>query len=549
MGSNPDQSLEFSRNRAVFIEKLLFLGMVFLQAGYIWLFDWFPTQDGPSHVDNAIVLLKLLSGQTSILNDYYQLNPGTYTNWLGSLLLALLTELRPHLEAEKALLWGYLILAPVSFRYALGGLGQASTGLAYFIFPLLYSRLFFMGFHSFCYSLIFYFVMIGYWFRHRDNMKPTQTTILTLLALVTLLWHLFSLIMAGLIIISTAMGDILVKGWEDHKKGTLSPAKLLRALVRGLSIPGIILLPSLVLVGFFLTHTEGGMTYFINPVRLMGHLILGTVMINFGWWELILSGGYTVVLGLAGWRIFRNRGREPIRGLTVGLALNLAAVMFLYLVMPDETAGGGTISFRLALFVTLSAIILVAGRINTAKAGKFILYGPVLVSILFMVFRYQPIVVLNEHLQEYLSGTDRIESGKTILPVSFLSTGHPLESALAWRVDFFGHAGGYLTAAKGGVNLRNYEARLNYFPLTYQPGKNPYRFIGIGGRLAARPPDLDFSDYSGRTGGRVDYVLLWCYDPIHKTEPAGLAVLAQLDEAYHLIFTSPKGLMKIYKQR
>ena len=523
--------------------------MVFLQAGYVWLFDWFPTQDGPSHVDNAIILLKLLSGPTSILNDYYQLNPATYTNWLGSLLLALLTEIRPYLEAEKTLLWGYLVLAPLSFRYALGGLGRSSAALAWLIFPLLYSRLFFMGFHSFCYSLIFYFLMIGYWFRHRDDMKPARIIILTLLALATLLWHLFSLIMAGLIIISTAGGDVAVQARQDRRKGTLRPAKLLGALARKLAVPGIVLLPSLVLVVVFLSRTQGGMTYFINPMRLMGHLLLGTVMINFGWWELVLSGGYVLVLGLAGWSVFRNRGQEPANGLTVGLALNLAAVTVLYLVMPDETAGGGTISFRLALFVTLSAVILIASRPSTPKAGKLLIYAPVAVSLLFMIFRYQPLADLNEYLRDYLSGADRIESGKTILPVSFLSPGHPLESALAWRVDFFAHTGGYLAAAKGDVDLRNYEARLDYFPLTYRPNKNPYRFIGIGGREAPLPPDLDILGYSGRTGGRVDYVLLWCHDPEHNTEPTAQSILAQLEKGYEVLFTSPKGLMKIYKHR
>ena len=546
MISNPDQSPSARRNEESSLENLLFWGMVILSAGYVWLFDWFPTQDGPSHVDSAVALFKLLSGRPSILNDYYQLNPTTYTNWLGALLLGGLTRILPLFQAEKVLLCGYLVLMPVTFRYALKGLGRGSAGLVFFIFPLLYSRLFFMGFYSFCYSLIFFFITIGYWFRHRQGLRPASVAMLTGLSLATLLWHLFSLIMAALVMASTVTGDILVQAVKDWRSGVFSPAGIFGVLVKKMIAPVIILLPSLVLVGAFLGHTEGGITNWINPARLAGHLVAGTVMINFGWWELGLSGAYMFSLGLVGWLILRSRGREPWGGLALGLAINSALVTLLYLVMPDGTGGGGTISFRLALFTTLAAIILAGGRVLPPKARLIAVWAPLAVSLLFLVFRYQPLAEMNGYLEDYLAGADHIEEGRTILPVSFLGNGHPLDRKLAWRVYFFSHAGGYLSAAKGGVNLRNYEARMSYFPVIYRPGKNPYVLIGMEDGESPEPAQLDFAGYPRKSGGRVDYVLLWCYDPERNREPASLSIMEQLKEGYRLRYTSPRGLMRIY---
>ncbi len=547
MARKSDQSPETGPGNGLPAEQLLFWALVLVHAGYVWLFDWFPTQDGPSHVDNAALLLKLLFQKDQIISEYYQLNPATYTNWLGSLLLAALMSFLDHFTAEKAVLTGYLILLPIAFRYALGGLGRGAVGFVFFIFPLLQSRLFFMGFHSFCYSLILYFLMMGYWFRRCRGMRPGNIIVLMLLALFTLLWHLFSLILAGLVMAATALGPPLAEGWKGLRSGSLGPAGFARGLAARLVIPGIILLPSFILIAAFLTQSGGELSYRNGPFRLLAHLAAGTILMNFGWWELILSGGFMLVLVLAGWSVFKNRDKGRAGGTATGLLLNFAAVVILYLAMPNAYAGGSVISYRLALFATFSAVLLAAGRSAGARTGKAVLYAPAAISLLLLIFRYQPLDMLNEYLEDYLSGAETIAAGKTIVPISFLGTErHPLDSRLAWRVRFFVHAGGYLAAERGCVNLRNYEAGLSYFPVRYRTGKDPFAHLVVDGDRLALPPRLDFSGYPARSGGSADYVLLWCYDPEHNTEPASLSIISQLNKDYRPLFVSPKGLMRIY---
>ena len=70
MGSTPDQSPGQGWNPGFSIDRVIFWGLILVQTSFIWLFEWFPTQDGPSHVDNASALIRLLSGDVSILSQY-----------------------------------------------------------------------------------------------------------------------------------------------------------------------------------------------------------------------------------------------------------------------------------------------------------------------------------------------------------------------------------------------------------------------------------------------------------------------------------------------
>ena len=81
----------------------------------------------------------------------------------------------------------------------------------------------------------------------------------------------------------------------------------------------------------------------------------------------------------------------------------------------------------------------------------------------------------------------------------------------------------------------------------YKPAKNPYILIGMEDEDGSGPPELDIAGYPAKSGGQVDYVLMWCYDRQYHREKADLSLLKQLDRGYSLCHTSPKKLMKIYK--
>src|SRR5262245_49019596 len=89
----------------------------------VWLFTYFPSQDGPSHLANSIVL-KDYGKPGTRYHEFYELRWELFPNWTSHMLLAGLMTLAPPLIAEKLLLSIYIIGFAWSFRYFLGAFGR-----------------------------------------------------------------------------------------------------------------------------------------------------------------------------------------------------------------------------------------------------------------------------------------------------------------------------------------------------------------------------------------------------------------------------------------
>ena len=151
-----------------------------------------------------------------------------------------------------------------------------------------------------------------------------------------------------------------------------------------------------------------------------------------------------------------------------------------------------------------------------------------------------------------------IKPNTTLLPLSFSNTGHaPDGKVLSGRVKPFWHASGYIAAQKNVVVLNNYQAALDYFPIAYRSETSPFLHIGIENYpskgdwgIEAEPPRVDFLNYPQRTGGHVDYVLIWQVLEGHRTLENTKSIFKQLEEGYDLIYTSPqRGLMQLYRRK
>ena len=71
----------------------------------IWLFTYFPSQDGPAHIYNAYVLKSFHDFEEGkLMRQYYQLNLTLFPNWFTHAFLALCMYVVSPLFAEKILL-------------------------------------------------------------------------------------------------------------------------------------------------------------------------------------------------------------------------------------------------------------------------------------------------------------------------------------------------------------------------------------------------------------------------------------------------------------
>src|SRR6266550_2851537 len=121
------------------MEKILFLSLLIIYLLPVWAFEYFVTADGPSHVYNASVIYNYLRPEYSSLRQYYELNSWLTTNFFDHIILAGLMFIVPAIVGEKILLSAYILILPVSIRYALSAVNQSSTFLTVLAFPFIYN--------------------------------------------------------------------------------------------------------------------------------------------------------------------------------------------------------------------------------------------------------------------------------------------------------------------------------------------------------------------------------------------------------------------------
>ena len=220
-------------------EDRIFLLLVLLYLLPIWSIQFFPSQDGPSHVYNALIVKEYFNtNEYPLFQKYYDLNAKPMPNWFGHMIMAILMFIVDPLIAEKFLLTGYVLLFLLSGRYLLISVNPTKKWLALTFFPFVYNYLLNMGFYNFSYSVGFFLLAVGYWWNHHQNLRPKHATILNLIMVCCYFSHMVSTVIA---LLSIAILWLV----------TIRPEKIKQHL---LQIP--MLLPSCLLPLWFVTSME-----------------------------------------------------------------------------------------------------------------------------------------------------------------------------------------------------------------------------------------------------------------------------------------------------
>src|SRR4029077_8412137 len=119
-------------------QNAIFIALLILYLVPIWCFHYFPSADGPAHIENAHIIRELGGSAATVFREYYTWNPLPQPNWSGHLVMAALMTFTSPLIAEKILLSLYILLLPVSVRCVLGLMEPRTRFLSILIFPLLY---------------------------------------------------------------------------------------------------------------------------------------------------------------------------------------------------------------------------------------------------------------------------------------------------------------------------------------------------------------------------------------------------------------------------
>jgi hypothetical protein len=539
-------------------ENLFFVILIVVHLLPIWYFKYFPSADGPVHLDSANVLRQYYFPDRSLFRDYYVLNKDLVPNWFSPLIMAGLMSIVPPLVAEKILLSGYVILLPISVSYALQVIRPDAGFLAILAFPFIYNHMLHTGFYNFSYSLPVFFFVVGYWLKYQNRFTLRQIGTLSLLSLLLYFCHLVSLVMAYVAIALLTIWLTVLDFARQSQQQQFNLRSLVRAFCIRALVPICAFLPTIILVVMFLSRKAAASSESLwepMPVwkQLIDLLSLKS-LVSYERWEYLFSIALVGLFVAVCLYLLRSKEVHHQKlNFWDGFFLIAAAYVVIYFIAPDRMAGGGNIKDRLLLY-PFFALTLWFGAQSYHRLVKqriqLVAMGLALMLLGLHTIKYAQ---LNNYLEEYVSGMHLIEPNTTLLPLSFSNRGHaPDGSPLSMRTGAFTYASGYIAAEKGVVHLANYQANLDYFPISFRPKLNPFVHLksGQGWILATQPPRVDFLSYPQRTGGRIDYVLVWGVLEQQRDDVDTKSIFRQLEEGYELLYTSPqRGFMQLYRRK
>ena len=160
--------------RQISAPKYAIIALLVIHLLPIWVFRYFPSQDGASHVYNAYILNEYHNPAMYKTRECFQSNLTLFPNWFSHVFMAGLMFVVPALVAEKILLSLCIGLAPLSLFYCLRSIDRERYILGFLGFLFGYNYLLHMGFYNYALSFSVFFFALGYWWKRRDSMSSAR---------------------------------------------------------------------------------------------------------------------------------------------------------------------------------------------------------------------------------------------------------------------------------------------------------------------------------------------------------------------------------------
>ncbi len=428
----------------------------------VWAYPYIPTQDGPAHLQNGLILRDLLRGDETV-RQFYWINWRPLPNWTCFALLAGLSSIFPARVAEKLLVTLYVLGFAGAFRYFAGSLTRDAGVLSLAGFLVVYNRCFWMGFYNYCLSLVLYFVILGYLLRQWDRFRLREAAVLCAVLTLSYFTHLF--------------GFLLAAGSCAWLAVTLPPRSWRKlAYIVGALVPGLVLA-----LAFFRDGQYSGSGFFDNLKEHLSGWLAGSdqwdrLSRDFFNLETELYGIYldlplTLGMGLVLLyelfllaACFTGESAGPgdsARRRAVG-ALGLVLAL-LYFVVPDFLVFGKG-GFWKARLVMLPALLwLACVRLPNVKGVRYALTAATLVLLgvnLGMVNTF--VQSTNRELREFTIGREAAGQSRVLLS--------SIEGGRQWAVNPMRHAGSYYCLDSGSIQLSPHFTTVSHSPVRLRPG-------------------------------------------------------------------------------
>lgn len=471
-----------STNKTSYIVYFILLAA---HVGLVWLLPYFPSQDGPSHVYNLVILHDLLNGGREWGNYFsYQLHavPNLGFNILAYPLMSFCSPL----IVEKIFLSLYIVLMGVSVPVFLHAFERPVFPFAFCTVPLILNFTLLMGFYSCAIAVPLFLLACAIAWKMRDHSLLTKGLVYNLSAIVLFYVHLLPFIFYMSFLAAIVIG-------ASGDKGGM-------ALVRDLLT--LFLSLSLVLLNLALYLAKGASGYrsdfsSIVPYPRIDKLIADFMLfstVNFSFWQLLPALLFMAIIIICGYRPLKSLVSAWLRGMGIStgektLLLQAGSLTMMYLFFH-----GIYFNERFPWVILLTVLPLLRipeqGFIHNHCTSTFV----AVVTFLFLVTggaMWQQ----SSKVKSFVNGlTYSFSRGALVMTYK--------RNRTEWsRIDVLMHAVSYYGIKAGCVDAGNYETGLYQFPVRFRNGRTA---LPHPKQIGYAPESLNWSKYPS-----IEYLIGW----------------------------------------
>jgi hypothetical protein len=240
------------------------------------------------------------------------------------------------------------------------------------------------------------------------------------------------------------------------------------------------------------------------------HLAQFSPMTSFREEEQWLGGAvFTLFAALSAWAIFAKLRRRCWTPRDV-LLVPAAALAAVFIFAADPASIYYYVPQRALFYAFLILILWLAGQPMTRRICWVTPIIAVPIACAFLASATLKYREFAPQIHEFVDvAGEQIAPKSTVLPLIFSPHGlNDWGKPTSIDIAPFYMISGYVAAQRNAVDLRNYEARTDHFPVRFRPQLNPYKHLAVGQGLDQVPPKIDIANFR-KHGGEVDYVLIW----------------------------------------
>lgn len=456
----------------------------------VWILPYFPTQDGPSHMYNLVILHDLLNGGKNWGSFYtYKLQA---TPNLGFHLIAYpLLHLFPLLIVEKLFVTFYILLMGVSVPVFLKTFGSRVFPFAYFVFPVLFNFCLMMGFYSYVITVPLFLLALSVSWKIRNSSLPLKIFSLNVAGIILFYFHL---IPAVLYMMSLMI--MVISENASVKDKIKNAAKLLAITTPSVLNIFVYFLGSSSFSGFH------GSSANVSTVDLLRDLLsFSTVTYSS---LLVIPISLLLFLFLFSLDVFfrssikkrsdNSRWFPYFSSKEKFLLLLASAITCIYFLAPFRLGEGSYFNQRFPWVILLITLPLLRFP-EKVMSGRFCSAVVAGVAVLFLACNVSILWQQNMIVQTFLSGRD------APLPKGALIMLYKNKDSVWSRVDVLLHAASYYGIEKGCIDIGNYEAGSNVFPVRF---KRCFPVLPSQDQIAYDPETIKWDKYPS-----IHYLLTW----------------------------------------